>query len=82
MVANRSAPAATVIPILVYEDAGTALEFLARAKAAGAVIVKEPQDMPFGVRQFTAKDVGGHWWTFSQNIRDVDPAAWGAKMCS
>jgi uncharacterized glyoxalase superfamily protein PhnB len=143
MVANRSAPTATVVPILVYDDVGTALEFLtrvfgfterlraehggsithaqmdvgegsimigkqggpfrapadgatvsqyatvhvddveahfARAKAAGAVILKAPQDMPFGVRQYTAKDVGGHWWTFSQNIRDVDPAEWGAKL--
>ena len=143
MVTNRSAPKATVVPILVYEDVGQALEFLtrafgfkerlraehggsishaqmdvgecsimmgrqggpfrapldsatvsqyatvhidnvdehfARAKAAGAVILKEPQDMPFGVRQYTAKDVGGHWWTFSQNIRDVDPSEWGAKV--
>lgn len=38
--------------------------------------------MPFGVRQYTAKDIGGHWWTFSQNIRDVDPADWGAKVAA
>ena len=144
MVINRSAPKATVVPILVYEDVGKALEFLTRAfgfkerlraehggsishaqmevgegaimlgrqggpfrapaadaasvsqfatvhidglddhfkraKAAGAVILKEPADMPFGVRQYTAKDIGGHWWTFSQNIRDVDPSEWGATV--
>lgn len=143
MIANRSAPKAAVVPILVYEDVGQALDFLtrafgfkerlraehggsishaqmdvgegsimmgkqggpfrapqesatvsqfatvhidnvdqhcARAKAAGAVILKEPQDMPFGVRQYTARDIGGHWWTFSENIRDVDPAEWGAKV--
>jgi uncharacterized glyoxalase superfamily protein PhnB len=142
MIANRSAPKATVVPILVYADVGKALEFLtrafgfkerlraeyggsishaqmdvgegsimmgkqggpfraatdsatvsqyatvhidrvdehfARAKTAGAVILKEPEDMPFGVRQYTAKDIGGHWWTFSENIRDVDPSEWGAK---
>ena len=141
MIANRSAPTATIVPILVYEDVGKALEFLSRAfgfkerlraewggaishaqmdigggsimmgkqggpfkvasgdtvsqyahvhvenvdqhfahaKAAGATILKEPEDMPFGVRQYTAKDIGGHWWTFSQNIRDVDPSEWGAK---
>ena len=45
-----------------------------------ALILKEPQDMPFGVRQYTAKDIGGHWRTFSENIRDVDPAEWGAKV--
>ena len=142
MMSNRSAPKATVVPILVYEDVGKALDFLtrafgfmerlraewggsishaqmdigecaimigkqggpfraavgdtvsqyahvhvddvaahfARAEAAGATIVKAPEDMPFGVRQYTAKDIGGHWWTFSQNIRDVDPAEWGAKV--
>ena len=142
MIANRSAPKATVVPILVYEDVAKALEFLtrafgfterlraewggsishaqmdigegsimmgkqggpfrapqgdtvsqyahvhvddvaahfARAEAAGATILKAPEDMPFGVRQYTAKDIGGHWWTFSQNIRDVDPAEWGAKV--
>ena len=142
MIPNRSAPTAAVVPILVYEDVGKALEFLtrafgfkerlraeyggsithaqmdigdgsiiigkqggpfkapagdtvsqyahinvenvdqhfAKAKAAGAVILKEPQEMPFGVRQYTAKDIGGHWWTFSQNIKDVDPAEWGAKI--
>jgi len=142
MIANRSAPSAAVVPILVYEDVGKALEFLSRAfgfterlraewggsishaqmdigagsimlgkrggpftlppgdtvsqyahvhvdnvdqhfakaKAEGATILKEPQDMPFGVRQYTAKDIGGHWWTFSQSIKDVDPAEWGATV--
>jgi len=143
MVANRSAPTATVVPILVYEDVAAALEFLtrafgfterlraeyggainhaqmdvgecsimmgrqggpfrapqdsstvsqyatvhvenvdahfARAKAEGATIVKTPEDMPFGVRQYTAKDIGGHWWTFSENLRDVAPEEWGAKV--
>src|SRR5262245_21768263 len=31
MITNRSAPAATVVPILVYEDVGQALEWLCRA---------------------------------------------------
>ena len=48
------------------------------AKAAGATIVKVPTDMPFGVRQYTATDHAGHWWTFSQNLADVAPEEWGA----
>ena len=142
MIPNRSAPAAAIVPILVYEDVGKALEYLTRvfgfkerlraewggaishaqmdigggsimmgkqggpfkvssgetvsqyahvhvddveqhfvkAKAEGATILKAPEDMPFGVRQYTARDIGGHWWTFSQNIRDVDPAEWGARV--
>jgi uncharacterized glyoxalase superfamily protein PhnB len=29
-------------------------QHFAKAKAAGAQILKEPQEMPFGVRQYTA----------------------------
>ena len=57
-------------------------QHFATAKAAGAIILKEPADMPFGVRQYTCKDTGGHWWTFSENVRDVDPAEWGAKVAA
>jgi uncharacterized glyoxalase superfamily protein PhnB len=49
-----------------------------RSKARGAVIVKAPMDMPFGERQYTARDPGGHRWTFSQSIADVALENWGA----
>jgi len=141
MIVNRSAPTATVVPILVYAEVEPALEFLMRAfgfaehlqaratdgrihhaqlrvgegsiiigrqggpfraprpdevsqsvhigvsdvdthfehaKQHGARIVNVPHDMPFGERQYTAQDPGGHWWTFSQHIADVAPADWGA----
>jgi hypothetical protein len=32
---------------------------------------------PFGERQYTAADPGGHVWTVSQTIADVDPRDWG-----
>jgi uncharacterized glyoxalase superfamily protein PhnB len=48
----------------------------ARARAAGATIVAEPADFPYGERQYTATDPLGHTWTFSQTIADVDPADW------
>jgi uncharacterized glyoxalase superfamily protein PhnB len=145
MVKNRSAPGATVVPVLVYEDAGTALEWLCRvfgfeerlragppngpvfhaqlvvgdgaimigrqgaefrpprpqevnqyitvhvddvdahcerARVGGATIVKPPADMPFGERQYTAEDIGGHRWTFSQSIADVPLEKWGARTPS
>ena len=50
------------------------------AKAFGAHIISPPQDMPFGVRQYTVSDPGGHWWTFSQNVADVPPHEWGAVV--
>ena len=141
MVVNRSAPRATVVPILVYEDVASAMEWLCRvfgfserlragapggvvshaqlaiaegavmlgrqgaefrpprpgevnqyvtvhvenvdahyerARQLGARIVKPPADMPFGERQYTAEDPGGHRWTFSESIADVALEAWGA----
>ena len=141
-VINRSAPRATVVPILVYEDVGKAIEWLCdafgfterlragppggivshaqlnigegavmlgrqgaefrpprpdevnqyvtvhvedvdqhfeRAQRCGARILKSPTDMPFGERQYTAVDPGGHRWTFSQSIADVPFEAWGAR---
>ncbi len=35
-----------------------------RARAAGAEIVKEPIDQPYGGRDFTCRDPEGHVWTF------------------
>ena len=51
-----------------------------RAVAAGAKIVSPPTDYPYGERQYTAEDPGGHRWTFSQSIADVDPAEWGGVL--
>jgi uncharacterized glyoxalase superfamily protein PhnB len=141
MVVNRSAPRATVVPILVYEDVGQAIDWLCgtfgfkerlrvaapggvvmhaqldvaeggvilgrqggefrpprpdevsqylhvrvedvdahfeQARRAGARIVKPPANMPFGERQYTAVDPGGHRWTFSQSVADVALEDWGA----
>jgi uncharacterized glyoxalase superfamily protein PhnB len=139
---NRSAPSATVVPILVYPDVGEAIAWLCnafgfrerlraardgvvshaqldvgdgtvmlgrqggpyrapqgnevsayvhvlvdgvdahfeRARVAGAQVVHGPTTMPFGIRQYTARDHAGHWWTFSENVADVAPEAWGATV--
>jgi uncharacterized glyoxalase superfamily protein PhnB len=132
MIANRSMPASTVIPVLAYEDVAAAVDWLCekfgfrerwragshRAQLAvgdGAVAVTErrgggsashgchsvmvrvvdvdrhhervrergvrildpPADQPYGERQYTAEDTGGHRWTFSQSIADVAPEEWG-----
>jgi uncharacterized glyoxalase superfamily protein PhnB len=52
----------------------------ARATARGARVLRAPADHPFGERQYTVEDPGGHVWTFSQSIADVDPASWGGVM--
>jgi uncharacterized glyoxalase superfamily protein PhnB len=47
------------------------------ARGRGARIVAEPRDFPYGERQYTAEDLGGHHWTFSESIADVAPEEWG-----
>jgi uncharacterized glyoxalase superfamily protein PhnB len=48
-----------------------------RARGAGARIVAEPEDFPYGERQYQAEDLAGHRWTFSQTLSDVEPESWG-----
>lgn len=130
MIANRSVPAATVIPELPYDDVAMASDWLCRAfgfkerlrigdhraqlvfgdgavilttrgsrahgsvlvrvsdadrhheqaRRAGAKILHPPTDHPYGERQYSAEDIGGHVWTFSESIADVDPASWGGTL--
>jgi uncharacterized glyoxalase superfamily protein PhnB len=92
MIANQSVPTATVIPELPNDDVAQASEWLCRAfgfkerlrigahraqlvLGDGAVIVTAR-----GERQYSAEDLGGHVWTFSQSIADVDPASWGGIL--
>ena len=42
------------------------------ARAAGAAILEEPEDQPFGDRIYLAIDPEGHEWYFAQHLRDVD----------
>ena len=51
-----------------------------RAKQFGARIINTPTDYPFGERQYTVEDIGGHRWTFSQTIADIDPETWGGEL--
>ncbi len=131
-IANRSVPAAVVIPELAYTDVAGVSDWLCQAfgftvrlrigdhraqlvygdgaviviegglgdlashavlvrvedvdahheqaLAAGACISTPPTDFPYGERQYNAEDIGGHRWTFSQSIADVDPADWGGVL--
>jgi uncharacterized glyoxalase superfamily protein PhnB len=60
--------------IVRVEDARAHCE---RARANGAKIIAEPADFPFGERQYSAVDLAGHQWTFSETIADVAPETWG-----
>lgn len=53
-------------------------EHFRRSKAAGALILSEPKDKPWGLRQYLALDLEGHAWEFSQHVHDAAPETWGA----
>lgn len=52
------------------------------ALGAGARIINEPTDHPYGERQYVAADPAGHQWTFTQSVADVAPEEWGGKTVS
>jgi uncharacterized glyoxalase superfamily protein PhnB len=128
MLANRSMPASTVIPVLAYPDVTKAADWLCKSfgftvrlrianhraqlnvGADGAIAITEgkgshslmvrvegidahyeqakatgvrtdgpPEDYPYGERQYSAEDLAGNWWTFSESVADVDPQEWGGQ---
>jgi uncharacterized glyoxalase superfamily protein PhnB len=46
-----------------------------RAKAAGATIVEELVDLPYGDRRYGCHDAQGHSWTFATSPRGDEPSA-------
>lgn len=46
-------------------------EHYAHAREAGAKVVMEPSDQFYGARTYIATDLEGHYWTFSQTVRNV-----------
>jgi uncharacterized glyoxalase superfamily protein PhnB len=51
-----------------------------RARSNGARIIMEPTDFEYGERQYTAEDLAGHQWTFSETLEDVAPETWGGTL--
>jgi uncharacterized glyoxalase superfamily protein PhnB len=51
-----------------------------RAVAEGAIVVDPLTDHVYGERQCTLVDPGGHRWTLTQTLADVDPADWGNEL--
>jgi PhnB protein len=50
----------------------------ARAVEAGAPILGELEDTPYGDRRYDTEDLEGHRWSFAQVLREVPPEEWGA----
>ncbi len=49
---------------------------LERARAAGATVLEELEDQPWGDRRYEAEDREGHRWMFCQHVRDMEPGEW------
>jgi uncharacterized glyoxalase superfamily protein PhnB len=47
---------------------------------SNARILNPPETYPFGERQYTVEDLGGHVWTFTQSVADVPPEVWGGQL--
>ena len=52
------------------------------ARQHGARILSPPIDYPYGERQYSVEDLGGHHWTFTQSIADVAPEDWGGMSAA
>ena len=47
---------------------------LKQAKAAGAQVISEPENMFYGDRMAQVKDPDGHVWSLATNVADFDPS--------
>ena len=58
----------------IHLHVGNADEVIARAKAAGATVVRAAQDQFYGERSGTVRDPFGHEWMIGHEIEKVAPA--------
>ena len=74
MPGNGGSPArfggTTVLLHQYVEDVDAAVK---RAEAAGATVVRSPEDQFYGDRAAVVEDPFGHQWSFHAHIRDVSP---------
>ncbi len=52
---------------------------LKTVRAAGVQGASEPTDQPFGERQYSVVDPGGHLWTFTESVAELRPEDWGGN---
>ena len=69
MASPQALGAATQALYVYVEDVGAHYE---RARSAGAQIVSPPRDTDFGSREYHARDVEGHLWTFGTFLPAAD----------
>jgi PhnB protein len=50
----------------------------AHAVEAGASILGELEDTPYGDRRYDTEDLEGHRWSFAKVLQELAPEEWGA----
>jgi len=60
-------------PLTLHLHVDDADEMIRRAIAAGAEMVREPQNQFYGERSGTVRDPFGHRWNIGHHIEDVTP---------
>jgi uncharacterized glyoxalase superfamily protein PhnB len=73
------APSGDVVTHLIKIRVDDVDAAFARASAAGARVLEEPETHMYGERSCVVEDPGGHRWELTQTVRDVDPAEWGGE---
>jgi uncharacterized glyoxalase superfamily protein PhnB len=74
---SRAEPDGQRVSASVMLRVDDAVAVLERARAGGATVLAESTDHVYGERQCSFRDPGGHSWTLTQTLRDIDPADWG-----
>jgi uncharacterized glyoxalase superfamily protein PhnB len=78
MVGTGQGPVATEewrsAPQSIYVAVQDADAHCARARAAGAEIVRELEDMDYGSREYSARDLEGHHWHFGTYRPSPEPS--------
>jgi uncharacterized glyoxalase superfamily protein PhnB len=52
------------------------------ARRRGALILRPPADCPYGERRYSAHDLAGHTWNFTEAFADLAPRGLGRHVCS
>lgn len=79
---HRRPPSSAEVTHSVMVRVADARTHCERARERGARILMEPTDFEYGERQYSAEDLAGHHWTFSETLADVAPEEWGGQSVS
>lgn len=66
--------------VMLHQYVGDVDGAVARAEAAGAIVMRAPEDQFYGDRAALVQDPFGHQWSFHAHIRDVTPEEMAAAI--